>query len=265
MEIPERATELLPVVDSEIYRIPFSLQSKCPLNKLIAPLVTKDLFKKQGPTTYKYWKKRPVKAISYLDRMCKTFNWVNLESTGVTQSAMIRIILRLKGQNKMEQVLEKQQQRKEAIEKHNAMARDQHDKQLKSATKVRKLSMLAPNFIEDIKERSAAMAQEEEFKKVLLERAKKLGWLGVTIEEIDMDLSSNYRKISKQLDKVDNFEDKDIKLLNVLQTIRKDKFEIQKFHTNTKIKLAELNEKKKLRQEVGGLILEGMDDTLEIQ
>ena len=249
----------------EIYRIPLSLQKSININKSISRHITRDLFDKgeAGKKKFLYWKKFPVKAISFLDEVCKQQSYHFMKKSARTSSPIIKMLLRIRGENKLEQTKELQEKQENeydrvhakanAIDIHNIKARETNEKP-KTITEREKetLQELAPDFIKEIKEKSEALAHEDRCKQELIKQAKEKGWLGVTIEEIDIDLTENYRKISKQLSNVKDFEKEELDLLRMLQSIRHDKMDIQKFQMLMQVKLAELEERKKMREKIQG-------------
>ena len=293
----------------EIYRIPGSMLKNHDLNPVLAKLITLDLFKKNknGKKRYKYWKKHPVKAIACVDENCQRYGIGLMSKSSDTSSPIIKILLRLKGENKMEQMeeqikqLEKGEIKKITVdapqkkqnqndlgkdprfeesrevtqevtgeeestvdeEPHNKAARENHEISKREEPKKQIEVELPMNFIKEIKLKSIALAQEDKYKQELIKEAKEKGWLGVTIEEIDLDLTTNYRKLAEEVNKVTTFDKESKDSLRLMQSMRKDKMEIYKFQINTQLKLAELEEKKKMRERVTGIKMDSM--TLELE
>ena len=245
----------------EIYQIPLSQQKFVALNQVISKHVTKDLFEKSkiGTKRYEYWKKYPVKAISYLDHLCRTNSMHFMDKSARTSSPIIKLLLRLRGENRMEQLNKEIDERKAQIEQQNQDAKANIDETKNDSAKKEVEIILEPHFIEDIKQRSDALAKEDKCKKELVKQAKEKGWMGVTVDEIDLDLTDNYRKIAKQLEGITKFGKDDIKLLSMMQSIRRDKIDIHKFRIDTEIKIAGLKEQNELRKKVTGLVMVGMD------
>jgi len=240
--------------NKDIYRIPLSQQRKVRLNRILSKYVTKDLFStdKKGKKRYELWKEYPVMAISHFDLVCEKKGFGNVERAGGTRSALIRMLLRMRGENKMEQLEE---------EKRKELEKVKHDNKLQKKDEV----TLSKNFIQEIKDRSQALAEEDKFKRELINRAKNKGWLGVTVEEIDLDLSETYRKLSEQVRGVEQFDPDSLKLLQAMQSLKRDKMDIYKFQMNMQLKLAELEEKKNLRKKVSTFKMDEMKDKLVLE
>jgi len=203
----------------DIYRIPLTQQKRCKLNRLLKKHVTRDLFKKgiSGDWKYSLWKKHPVSMLAYTDRICDKHGYGRIGRSKDTSSPLIKILLRIQGGNKMEQLEEKKEVG----------------------------TSLPTNFIQEIRERSLALAEEDEYKQELVKQAKEKGWLGVTIEEIDLDLTENYRKLSKQLRAVDELKKPELDILKVMQSLKRDKMDIYKFQMTMQMKIDEMEEKRK--------------------
>ena len=244
-----------------IYSIRMSQQCKSYLNKVISKHVTKDLFRKDktGQKLFKFWKKSPVVAISYFDQQCKNYGFRRMKKSKDTNSPIIKMLLRITGNNKMEQLNNTILEQKKQIEDFNKEAKENHKRTKDDKPKEMKI-VLPPSFIEEIELRSSALAEEDQYKQELIKKAQEKGWLGVTVEEVDLDLTENYRKIAKQIEHIKHFEKEDLELLKVMQSIRRDKMDIQKFQIKTQIELAKLEEKRKLREKVTGITLESLEE-----
>ena len=144
-----------------------------------------------------------------------------------TTSPAIILLLRIRGMNKMEQL---------------------ENKDIYKNTEKKEVNPLPVSFIEEIKLRGEALATEDRAKKQLVKEAKEKGWEGLTLEEIDLDLSTNYRKLAKQLEKVEEFGEDELKIFKTMQSMQKDKVDLHKFNMQMSLKIQELEERTKTRE-----------------
>ena len=222
------------------FRIPDSILKKHRLNKVISKYVTRDMFPKtvKGKEKFEYWKKSPLKAITYLDKTCRRQGYQFMKNSKDTSSPMIKLLLKIKKENKMEQV-------NENIEARKKIEETKFDR--KSPVVVNETD-LTSDVLERIKERSIALAREDKTKQELVNQAKEKGWVGVTVDEIDMDLSDNYRKLSNQINKVREFDADSLKLLDTMRALKRDKLDLYKFQMTMNVRLQELEERKAQRK-----------------
>ncbi len=198
------------------------------IDKIISKYVTKDMFKKSDKDRYNFWKKHPVYALRHFDDMARKYGYHQSDKTKArTTSPAIILLLRIRGMNKMEQL---------------------ENKDIYKNTEKKEVNPLPVSFIEEIKLRGEALATEDRAKKQLVKEAKEKGWEGLTLEEIDLDLSTNYRKLARQLEKVEEFGEDELKIFKTMQSMQKDKVDLHKFNMQMSLKIQELEERTKTRE-----------------
>ena len=76
-----------------------------------------------------------------------------------------------------------------------------------------------------------------------IEEAKKKGWQGITIDELDYDIEMVYNKLVETFKNASVITKDEMMLANLISGIKKDKVDLIKFMKNHELKLKELEYK----------------------
>ncbi len=183
------------------------------LNASIKQYLTDDVFPQYYPLQKKqYWRNNPIRLILTEESNERQFHTIS-RSNNTTQNILVNLLLKLRGVRNMDDTTNKS------------------------------------NYLDIIKQRSTIAMEREIAKKQLIEDAKKQGWVGLVLEEVDFDLKIVYDEILEQFhvsaqkckQNGETLGKDELALANFLRSIRNDKAEMVKFMETMKLKKYEID------------------------
>ena len=111
--------------------------------------------------------------------------------------------------------------------------------------------------ISEFVESDNEILKKKGFKLKEIQEAKKKGWTGISVDELDYDIEDLYIRLTSSLKGVKEFTKDDLVIISLISSIKKDKIDLIKFIKTHELKLKELeykynpnDELNKLKQEM---------------
>lgn len=175
------------------------------INNIIRPYITDDLFQRRHTTHQKeMWKLRPIQSILKFERSVERYK---TDVSTCTQAIIIKLLLKLRGENYMDKI-------------------DNNS-----------------HGIQAIKDRALAYSNQDNARRQLMNEAKKKGWLGLTIDEVDFEIDNICETAITQVKQAENIGRDELAIMNFLRSYRNDKIDLHKFMVTIDLKKRELDMK----------------------